>query len=287
MRLTLILILLASFASEMASAQSFYAIRRERSIIGSIGTGASSYFGDLKEENRSLDTKPTINIGLQYFISSRVALRAEITWFQLKGDDSQSEDQSRINRNLSFSANNFELSTTAAINLFPNGLRFYQRAVFNTYAFAGIGLLYSNPKAELDGETYALQPLETEGVSYSRYQPVIPFGLGARVMLGPFFNLAFEGSFRKTFTDYLDDVSTVHPDKSSWTDPVRIALSDRRPELGLSPYEPGTQRGGADVNDSYLLLTLKLEYYIPDGVFWNSSSKLYRNKRKNMRNKRR
>ncbi len=286
MRLTLFLILLASFASEMASAQSFYAIRRERTIIGSFGTGASSYFGDLKEENRSLDTKPTINIGLQYFVTSRVSLRAEITWFQLKGDDSQSEDSDRLRRNLSFSANNFELSATGAISLFPNGLRFYQRAVFNTYAFAGIGLLYSNPKAELDGKTYALQPLETEGISYSRYQPVIPFGLGARVMLGPFFNLAFEGSFRKTFTDYLDDVSTVHPDKSGWTDPIRVALSDRAPEAGFSPYEPGSKRGGADVNDSYLLLTLKLEYYIPDGVFWTSSSKLYRNKRKNMSKRR-
>lgn len=286
MRLTLILILLASFASEMANAQSFYAIRRERSIIGSIGTGASSYFGDLKEERRSVDTKPTINIGLQYFVTNRISLRGEMTWFQLKGDDSQAEDIDRINRNLSFNANNFELSATGAIDLFPNGMRFYQRSVFNTYAFAGIGLLYSNPKAELDGETHALQPLKTEGVSYSKFQFVIPFGLGTRVMISPFFNIAFEGSFRKTFTDYLDDVSTVHPDKSSWTDPVRVALSDRGPELGLSPREPGTRRGSPDANDSYLLLTLKLEYYIPDGVFWNSSSKLYRNKRKNMRKRR-
>jgi hypothetical protein len=286
MRITLLLLLLASSVSEMAFAQSFYAIRRERSIIGSIGTGASSYFGDLKEERRSVDTKPTINIGLQYYVTSRISLRGEITWFQLKGDDSQSESSDRIRRNLSFKANNFELSATGAIDLFPNGMRFYQRAVFNTYAFAGIGLLYSNPKAELNGETYALQPLKTEGVDYSKFQFVIPFGLGARVMLSPFFNVAFEGSFRKTFTDYLDDVSTVHPDKSGWTDPIRVALSDRSPEVGFSPYEAGTIRGGSDVNDSYLLLTLKLEYYIPDGVFWSSSNKLYRNKRKNMRKRR-
>ena len=283
MRLTIVLLLLAGFVSEMASAQSFYAIRRERSIIGSVGTGVSSYFGDLKEEARSIDPKLTINVGLQYFVTNRISVRTEITWFQLTGDDSKSDDQSRVNRNLSFTASNFELSATGAINLFPNGNRFYQRAVFNTYVFAGVGLLYSNPKAELNGEKHALQPLQTEGVSYSRFQPVIPYGLGARVMITPFFNIAIEGSYRVTFTDYLDDVSTVHPDKSTWTDPVRIALSDRRPELGLSPYEPGTQRGSESNNDSYFLITAKLEYYIPDGVFWNSNSKLYRAKRKNSR----
>lgn len=283
MRLTLILLLLAGFISEMASAQSFYAIRRERSIIGSVGTGVSSYYGDLKEEKRSIDPKPTINVGLQYFFTNRISVRAEITWFQLTGDDSKAEDISRVNRNLSFTANNFELSATGAINLMPNGVRFYQRSVFNTYLFAGVGLLYSNPKAELNGKKYALQPLQTEGVSYSRFQPVIPYGVGARVMLNPFFNLAIEGSYRFTFTDYLDDVSTVHPDKTDWTDPVRIALSDRRPELGLSPYEAGTRRGNANNNDSYLLITVKLEYYIPDGVFWNSGNKLYRAKRKSLR----
>lgn len=286
MRLTFLLILLAGSVSEMAYAQSFYAIRRERTIIGSIGSGVSSYYGDLKEEKRSIDPKPTINVGLQYYFTNRISVRAEVTWFQLTGDDAKSEDQSRINRNLSFSANNFELSATGAINLLPNGTRFYQRAVFNTYVFAGVGLLYSNPKAELDGEKHALQPLQTEGVSYSRFQPVIPYGLGARVMIGPFFNLAIEGSYRVTFTDYLDDVSTVHPDKSSWTDPVRVALSDRRPELGLSPYEPGTQRGNADDNDSYFLITAKLEYYIPDGVFWSSNNKIYRAKRKNIKRRR-
>ena len=280
------MLLLTGLTAEMASAQSFYAIRRERSIIGSVGTGVSSYFGDLKEEPRSIDPKPTINVGLQYFFSSRIAVRAEITWFQLTASDADSEDQSRINRNLSFSANNFELSATGAINLFPNGVRFYQRSIFNTYLFAGVGLLYSNPKAELDGKKYALQPLKTEGISYSRFQPVIPYGFGVRLMLSPFINVAIEGSYRITFTDYLDDVSTVHPDKSGWTDPVRVAFSDRKPELGLGPYEIGTQRGNPDNNDSYLLITAKLEYYIPDGLFWSSNNKLYRAKRKSLNRRR-
>ena len=57
------------------------------------------------------------------------------------------------------------------------GIRFYQRSALNFHAFAGIGVLYFNPKAELDGKTYALQPLQTEGKNYSRFQPVIPVGI--------------------------------------------------------------------------------------------------------------
>ncbi|HET9053344.1 MAG TPA: DUF6089 family protein [Cyclobacteriaceae bacterium] len=283
MRITFLLLLLVGLGSEIAVAQSFYAIRRERSIIGSIGTGVSSYYGDLKEEKRSIDPKPTVNVGMQYFFTPRLSVRAELTWFQLTGDDSKAENIHRVNRNLSFTANNFELSATGAINLMPNGIRFYQRAVFNTYVFGGAGLLYSNPKAELNGEKHALQPLQTEGVAYSKFQPVLPYGFGMRVMINPFFNIAIEGSHRVTFTDYLDDVSTVHPDKTGWTDPVRIALSDRRGELGLSPYEAGARRGNPDNNDSYFLITLKLEYYIPDNVFWNSNNKLYRAKRKSLK----
>jgi hypothetical protein len=97
------------------------------------------------------------------------------------------------------------------INLFANGNRYYRRPYFNVYGYGGVGLLYFNPKAELNGTWHALQPLQTEGVEYSRITPVIPFGLGVRFKFGPNMNIAIEGGYRKIFTDYLDDVSTVYP----------------------------------------------------------------------------
>ncbi len=60
--------------------------------------------------------------------------------------------------------------------------------------------------------------------------------------MGPFFNLAIEGGFRKTFTDYIDDVSTVHVDPAAFTDPIAAALSDRGPEVGAKKAEPGSIR---------------------------------------------
>src|SRR5690606_28354349 len=101
------------------------------------------------------------------------------------------------------------------------------------------------------------------GVAYSRTQIVIPSGLGVKVKAGPFFNIALAGGYRKTFTDDLDDVSTVHPDKSSWTDPIRIALSDRGPEVDASPRPAGAVRGNPDKKDGYFLMNLKVEYYLP------------------------
>lgn len=270
----------ALFLPEWADAQSFYAVRRERSIIGSVGLGTATYYGELANPGDYLDAKPAVNIGMQYFLNNRISVRSDLTWFQIEGNDAKADDASRVRRNLSFKASNIELNAMGSINLAPHGQRYYQRPRLNFYAMAGIGMLYSNPTAEYQGKKYALQPLQTEGVKYSRFNFVIPYGLGTRIMLNPFTNLVFEGIMRTTFTDYLDDVSTVHLGSGAFTDPIAGALSDRRPELGLSEVAPGTQRGNPDKNDSYMILQAKLEFYIPDDVFWNSNNKLYRSKRK-------
>jgi opacity protein-like surface antigen len=246
----------------VAEAQSFYSVRRNRALILSVGTGTSTYFGELKNKGDFMDAKPNITAGLSYFVLPNVAVRGDVTWFQLSGTDAEADDPSRVARNLSFSANNFEVAFTGALNLREHPYRYYQRPNFNGYVFLGLALLYSNPAADYNGGRYALQPMQTEGVKYSRLNIAIPFGAGVRLKVSPFLNLALEGGYRKTFTDYLDDVSTVHPDKTGW-DATRAALSDRRPELGLAPYEPGTQRGNPDKDDGYFLLNFKVEYFLP------------------------
>lgn len=284
-KLAILTLLLATLV-QFTEAQSFYAIRRDRSLIMVVGTGTSTYFGELKNEGDYMDAKPNLNVGLQYFLFPRIAARAEITWFQLSGDDADADDSfnGRKGRNLSFVSNNYEVVFSGTVNLFANGNRYYQRPTVNVYGFVGIGMLYLNPKAELDGKKYALQPLQTEGVSYSRFQPVVPYGLGAKLKVGPFFNVAVEGGYRLIFTDYLDDVSTVHPDKTGW-DPDRVALSDRRPELGpgFNAYPVGAKRGNPEANDGYFLLNLKVEYYLPTNFMLGDPSKrLYRQKRNSL-----
>lgn len=263
-------------------AQSFYSIRRERSLMAVGGLGTSTYFGELANDGDYIDAKPTLSVGLQYYFTNRIAIRGEVAWYQLRGDDSKADDGSRVRRNLSFVSNNFEISTIGLVNFFPQGRRFYQRPGFNIYGFAGIGVSYINPKTEYQGSKVALQPLQTEGVKYSKVIPVIPYGLGARFKVGPFLNLSFEGGLRKTFTDYLDDVSTVHKDPGSFSDPLAASLADRRPELGLTAVPAGTQRGNPSDKDAYFLFTAKLEYYLPFDAFGggNGQRKLNTRKRK-------
>ena len=272
-RLVLIGILLVVLAPDLVSAQSFFAMRRSRSLMFVGGIGTSTYFGELANDGDYLQAEPSVNLGLQYYVSRKIGIRADVTWFQLSGSDAKAGDPGRVPRNLSFSSNNFEISAVGIYNFYPQGRTFYQRPTFNFYAFAGIGLCYFNPTTEYQGTRYSLPPLQTELVSYSTFTPVIPVGLGIRFRVGPFANLAFEGGYRTTFTDYLDDVSTTHKDPSKFTDPIAAALSDRRGEL--NPPRPlaadGAKRGNPNANDGYFLFNVKFEYYLPVNFFEGSS----------------
>jgi hypothetical protein len=270
------------FFASIAEAQSFYAARRERSIILTGGLGTSTYYGELANSNAYIKAQPNINAGLEYYLSNRIGARVELNWFTLAGDDKDANGGGRTSRNLSFQSSNFELSAVGIVNLFSHGDRYYRRPNINVYGFGGIGLLYFNPKATYKGTSYALQPLKTEGVSYSLVTPVIPFGLGVRFKVSPQFNVSLEAGFRKVFTDYLDDVSTVYLDNNSFSDPIAKALADRRPELADPlPLNPaGAKRGGSSTNDSYMLLNAKIEYYLPWSFGGSDRRKSYSQKRK-------
>lgn len=295
MKKVLLLFTICTLAlTEATMAQSFYNFRRGRDIIASVGTGTTTYFGDLNDPGDYFDAKPNLSFGLQYFFTDRISGRAEVSWFRLQGIDAESEAKGKNDRNLSFRSDNFEVNAVGMINAFPNGNRFYQRQAINIYGFAGIGLLYFNPKAEVPetdwngnalpdaGNYIALQPLQTEGVDYSRVALVIPFGLGVKLKAGPFFNISLEAGFRKTFTDYLDDVSTTYlPHTYSTDDEIRLreAMADKRHELDMAPL--GLQedhiRGNPSDKDAYVLYNLKIEFYLPQQIF--SSSQMNRNRR--------
>lgn len=284
---------LMSILIDSANAQSFYARRRDRDLMLVAGSGTSTYLGELTNPGDYLDAEPNLVLGLQAFVTNRIGIRTEATWFRLSGSDAKSGSESRVPRNLSFFSNNLELSAVGIFNLFPHVGRYYQRPVINFYGFAGIAFLQFNPKTEYKGEVYSLQPLKTELVEYSRSAIAIPYGLGVRLKAGPFFNVSFEGGLRKTFTDYLDDVSTTHHDASKFSDPIALALSDRGVEIGYAKSVEGAVRGNPKTNDAYFLANIKLEYYLPvDFIFGNRlqnkrKTQLYRKRYKPSYRKRR
>lgn len=263
----------------VAEAQSFYTIRRDRSLIATAGLNTSTYYGDLKDDSDVIDAKPSISLGIMTSITRHVYIRSEFSWVTLSGKDQESSDEGKTTRNLSFTSSNYEFNVSGVFNLVSHRGRFYQRPNYNLYGFIGVGALYFNPKATLNGQKYALQPLQTEGDKYSRFAFIIPFGAGAKTKLTPFINLALEIGWRKTFTDYIDDVSTEFVDNASFSDPIARQLADRRPEIGLPILEDGHKRGDPSRKDAYMLLTLKVEYYLPYQL-GNQSRKLYNRKRR-------
>jgi hypothetical protein len=290
----------------LAEAQSFYAIRRNRDLMVSAGSGIAYYKGDLVDSRELGVLKPNIAFGAEYFVMPRISVRAGLTWFQTAGNDKYASDEDRQARYLHFRSSNIELNATGAINLIPTGVRFYQRARINLHAFAGIGLLYFNPKAQYDGKWVALAPLQTENKKYSRIQPVIPFGLGVRIKVDPFFNVIIEGGYRKTFTDYLDDVSgDRYVDPTTLKSEMSVKLADRIKEglyaRGLTDEQIAKQykaytdggwhngkpwrRGNSKDKDGYFIGNITIQYYLPNQVF-SGQRKLYNRKRKAIYRKR-
>ena len=258
----------------LLDAQSFYNRKRNRKFIASIGTGTSSYFGELSNDGDFLDTRLNLDFGLQYRINNNLLVGAGLIFFQLQGDDKEADGGASKERNLSFRSNNTELNFGARYNLFPEGERFYQRKPVNFYLFTGLGITWYSPTAKLDGKRYTLRSFETEGIKYSPFTAVIPLGAGVKFMVSPYFNLVLEGGYRITFTDYLDDVSTVYVDQATFTDPIAASLADRAPELGNPAREAGKKRGSPEQNDGYFILNAKVEYFIPAGVLFSGKHKL-------------
>lgn len=255
-------------------AQAFYAMRRDHDLIVSVGTGTATYLGDFQNPGDNIDPTASINIGAQVFpavnfIENRLSVRAEFGYLRFKGTDATADDD-RVERNLNFFSNNVELTTVGLLHIFRQDKKFYKRYSFNMYGMTGIGLLYMNPKTEYQGEKIALKPLETEAVKYSRFQFVIPYGFGIKFRQGVLYNLALEAGWRKTFTDYIDDASgRGYPDPAILKSDLSRALSDRRRERDPDyPVPPGKGvRGNPKEDDSYMLLNIKLEYFLPVDLF--------------------
>ena len=99
----------------------------------------------------------------------------------------------------------------------------------------------------------------------------IPFGAGVKYALNDKWVVGVEFGLRKTFTDYLDDVSTVYPDKDDLAqlrNDLAVTMSDRSiliPGVNDGQIgEAGRQRGESNNKDSYVMFGVGLVYYFGD-----------------------
>ena len=224
------------------------------------------HFGDLKESAVSIDVSPSFAVGGAYYFGSldRLSIRGEITYYRIYAADSDSNNSSRKDRNLSFTASNIEANVTAVLSLFPESPSSpYARNIsgrpYNVYGFLGVGVTTVNPTAELNGTKYNLPDFNTELVEYSTLAVVVPVGLGLKYKLNSDLAVLLEIGYRVALTDYLDDVSTTYPGQDAFGNRTAAALSDRGPEVGAEPKAAGVTRGNP-ADDQYMIVSIKIEY---------------------------
>ena len=94
-------------------------------------------------------------------------------------------------------------------------------------------------------------------------------GVGLKYFASDAMSLSLEVIHRKTFTDYLDDVSKDYIDPAlfySYLTPSQAALAQRMANktdasgLGVAGFGPGDKRGTPTNNDAYYSICLKVGF---------------------------
>lgn len=237
--------------------------------------GASNYQGDLQPTHFLFgESKVAYGGFIKYPVLDYLSLRASITKGTISGNDLNSTIESgRRQRNLNFRSDILDFGIQAEFH--PLTLIYGETKVISPYLMGGINGFTFNPEAFYIDRFYALAPLGTEGqylegsgVSpYKRLQIAIPAGIGIELKISDYNSIALEFGVRKTFTDYLDDVSGNYPDLSqlSELDPLAATLSYRRLNRDGEPTDfpsAGTQRGNPDSGDLYYFFGVNFGFNI-------------------------
>jgi opacity protein-like surface antigen len=238
--------------------------------------GASVYQGDLAPSRLWTSVGEThVAYGAFYRQNFNDYFAVKLGFLQgtISGEDATSKDAWRKERNLSFKSPVTELALTGEFN-FPGYQPYNLSRPFSPYLFAGIALYRFNPKAELNGDWYKLQPLGTEGQylpgsdksPYKLTQFSIPMGIGFKYALNDTWNIGLEMGSRMTFTDYLDDVSSTYVADAVWLErgeELTAALANRSP----IPKNGGEGRGDSKDADWYIMGAFTVAYnFIDNGL---------------------
>lgn len=247
-------------------------IRGQYHEIG-LMVGTSYYVGDINPQFH-VPTSPNLGGGLiyRYNFNDRVAFKGSILYNRIYAHDEDSRDTWQENRNLHFRNDIFEFSTQIEINFLTYEIG-DRRRPSSPYLFLGLALFRHNPEAEFDDRWIDLQPLGTEGQGidgfeerYSLTQISIPFGVGFKFNIAGNFAGSLEWGMRRTFTDYLDDVSTSYVDEGILIEengPLSAELADRSiVATGPDGTNTGMQRGETNREDWYVFTGLILTYKI-------------------------
>ena len=252
-------------------------------FLGDLGGNPGKGKGFVKDLNLTL-TKMPKDLYATFHPDEAIGFRLAVNQGQVEGADSVIHDQGgeevdRMVRNLHFRSNILEFY--GAVELYPTVfLEQYDglQGKFRPYGVIGVGLFHFNPQGrfvDVDGSEkwVDLRPLHLEGQGmtefpdrpeYKTTQVCIPMGLGFKFYPSETVYIGIEALMRKTFTDYIDDVSKNYIDPAlfdKYLEPDQTAVAYQMYNRGygsLTRPANGDVRGNPKNNDSYFSTVLRL-----------------------------
>jgi hypothetical protein len=214
MRNILLILALLVLGNSYSQSRSF----RARFEMGFMG-GGSYYIGDLSNGKHFSRSQPAGGLIFRYNLSTRASLRFTGTYGKIWGDDAKSDNASEVNRNLNFESKLWEVAAGVEIDLFKYRINDMSYPI-SPYLFYEIAYFRMNPVTDYNGSEIALQTLGTEGQGtsqsdkrqYGLNQISLPVGIGLKFNIKARWAISLEYGIRKTFTDYMDDVSGNYVD---------------------------------------------------------------------------
>ncbi len=278
MALGICLMLVSLIASRTIVAQNLDFLKRSEMLVSA---GGMNYIGDLNNQSAFGTLHTAASFGLRTRLDNRWAFRLEVAAGRISSEDYLEW------RNLNFRSDILEASAVAEINFWNFGTGATDRP-YVFYLFGGITAFHHNPMGSYisaDGveEWVALQPLRTEGQGsleypdrrpYQLVQLALPFGVGFKARLNKHLSFSLEYGFRKTWTDYLDDVSTTYVG----SDVIMANSSDgdlaaRMADRSEVPNDAGIKRGDDSLDDWYSYMHFSLGVSLETILGWTRSKR--------------
>jgi hypothetical protein len=303
---TLVVFATLVFTLQTASAQSF--TTGDGKLEVGVGFGPMFFLGDLGG-NPGVGTAfikdvnlPFTKIAKTAFVSvyptEWIGFRLALNHASIEADDSKTKsiggpEQDRKDRNLKFQSNVWE--AFVATEVYPTVLFMeYTEGLFGKlrpYGVIGIGAFRFNPKGQYydqygKSKWVELKPLRLEGQGMSEYpnrpeyslvQMEIPMGAGVKLYLTENSYIGVEVLHRKTFTDYMDDVSTSYIDNTlfdKYLSAEQAAMANQlhwrynfdpsNPNPTTRPRVVGGQRGDPMDNDAFFSTMVKFGWRLKD-----------------------
>lgn len=299
---TSVLICTFAFASLITKAQSITSPNGKFEI--GLGLGPMMFLGDLGG-NTGVGTTfvkdvnfPVLNLQkglfLNYYPKEWLGFRLAANHSVVEGADSLINEKGgaetyRYVRNLHFRSKLLE--AYAAVEIYPT-VFFEQyeelQGKIRPYGLIGIGLFKFNPQTQYysangTSNWVDLEPLRIEGQGMSEYpdrprykmtQMEIPMGGGVKWYVKDNMYLGIELLHRKTFTDYIDDLSKDYIDPAlydKYLTPENAVIAkqvqDRKitgTPVSRNPTFVGEQRGNPKNNDSFFSTIIRFGWRLFD-----------------------